>query len=68
MNYQSFSGGIFETNCYLFQAPEGWILFYAPEGACEWVRSLGGNPKLLLLTHGHIDHAQDVARFKRQFS
>ena len=40
MNYKSFCGGIFETNCYLFEAPEGWILFDAPEGACEWVRSL----------------------------
>ncbi len=40
MNYKSFCGGIFETNCYLFEAPEGWILFDAPEGACEWARSL----------------------------
>ena len=67
MNYQSFCGGIFETNCYLLQAPEGWILFDAPEGACDWVRSLDADLKLLLLTHGHIDHVQDVARIKRQF-
>ncbi len=67
MNYESFCGGIFETNCYLFDAPEGWILFDAPEGACEWVRSLEIDLKLLLLTHGHIDHVQDVARIKRQF-
>jgi len=67
MNYKSFCGGIFETNCYLFEAPEGWILFDAPEGACEWARSLKVEPKLLLLTHGHIDHVQDVARIKRQF-
>ena len=43
------------------------MLFDAPEGACEWVRSLGVDLKLLLLTHGHIDHVQDVARIKRQF-
>jgi hydroxyacylglutathione hydrolase len=67
MNYKQFCGGIFETNCYLLKAPQGWILFDAPEGSCEWVRSLGVDPKLLLLTHGHVDHVQDVARIKRQF-
>jgi hydroxyacylglutathione hydrolase len=67
MNYKHFCGGIFETNCYLLKAPQGWILFDAPEGCCEWVRSLGIDPKLLLLTHGHVDHVQDVARIKRHF-
>jgi hydroxyacylglutathione hydrolase len=67
MNYQSFCGGIFETNCYLVEAPEGWILFDAPEGAHEWLRSLNVSPKLLLLTHGHIDHVQDLASIKRRF-
>jgi hydroxyacylglutathione hydrolase len=67
MTYESFCGGIFETNSYLAKAPEGWILFDAPEGACEWLRSLKVDLKLLLLTHGHIDHVQDVARIKRQF-
>ncbi len=65
--YKTFRGGIFETNCYLLEAPDGWILFDAPDGACEWVRSLDIRPKLLLLTHGHIDHIQDVAKVKRQF-
>ena len=67
MIYETFCGGIFETNCYLLETPEGWILFDAPQGACEWMRSLEVEPKLLLLTHGHIDHVQDVARIKRQF-
>ena len=67
MNYKQFCGGIFETNCYLLKAAQGWILFDAPEGSCEWVRSLGVDPKLLLLTHGHVDHVQDVAKVKRQF-
>jgi hydroxyacylglutathione hydrolase len=67
MNYKQFCGGIFETNCYLLESPQGWILFDAPEGSCEWVKSLGIDPKLLLLTHGHIDHVQDVARVKREF-
>jgi glyoxylase-like metal-dependent hydrolase (beta-lactamase superfamily II) len=67
MNYKQFCGGIFETNCYLLETPQGWILFDAPEGSCEWVRSLGVDLKLLLLTHGHVDHVQDVAKIKRQF-
>jgi glyoxylase-like metal-dependent hydrolase (beta-lactamase superfamily II) len=67
MNYKKFCGGIFETNCYLLEAPQGWMLFDAPQGSCEWVKSLGIEPKLLILTHGHIDHVQDVARIKRQF-
>ena len=67
MIYETFCGGIFETNCYLLKAPEGGILFDASQGACEWMRSLEIEPKLLLLTHGHIDHVQDVAKIKRQF-
>jgi len=67
MNYESFCGGIFETNCYLLDAPEGSILFDAPQGACEWLRSIDARPKLLLLMHGHIDHVQDVAKIKRRF-
>ena len=67
MRYQIFCGGIFETNCYLFETPEGWMLFDAPQGACEWLRSVNVAPALLLLTHGHIDHVQDVARIKREF-
>ena len=67
MTYKTFCGGIFDTNCYLVKAPEGWILFDAPEGSCEWVKSLGIDLKLLLLTHGHVDHVQDVARIKREF-
>ena len=42
-------------------------MFDAPEGACEWLRSLDIHPKLLLLTHGHVDHVQDVATVRRQF-
>jgi glyoxylase-like metal-dependent hydrolase (beta-lactamase superfamily II) len=67
MIYESFCGGIFETNCYLLKAPEGWILFDAPDGTCEWLASRKVDLKLLLLTHGHVDHVQDVARIKRRF-
>jgi hydroxyacylglutathione hydrolase len=65
--YQTFTGGIFETNCYGFEAPEGWILFDAPDGACDWLEGANIAPKLLLLTHGHIDHILDVAKIKRRF-
>ena len=51
MHYQTFCGGIFETNCYLLQAPEGPILFDAPDGACDWLVAEGITLKLLLLTH-----------------
>lgn len=68
IEYKSFCGGIFETNCYLLKAPEGWILFDAPDGAGAWVESLGQiDLRLLLLTHGHFDHVPDVARIKRRF-
>jgi hydroxyacylglutathione hydrolase len=67
MTYEAFCGGVFETNCYLVSAPAGWILFDAPQGACDWVASHNINLKLLLLTHGHIDHVQDVAIVKERF-
>ncbi|MGZ5503178.1 MAG: MBL fold metallo-hydrolase [Chthoniobacterales bacterium] len=65
--YETFCGGIFETNCYLLSAPEGPILFDAPDGTCEWLESRDIEPKLLLLTHGHFDHIPDVAKIKRRF-
>jgi hydroxyacylglutathione hydrolase len=67
IDYQTFTGGIFETNCYLFDAPAGPILFDAPDGACDWLVEQGIAPRLLLLTHGHIDHIIDVARIKERF-
>jgi hydroxyacylglutathione hydrolase len=68
MRYETFCGGIFETNCYLLEAPEGSILFDAPDGACDWLVSKSATPKLLLLTHGHFDHVPDVAKIKRRFN
>src|SRR6202045_2244348 len=68
MTYETFCGGIFETNCYLVTAPEGLILFDAPAGACAWLESRHVDLKLLLLTHGHFDHVPDVARIKRRFN
>ena len=68
LKYETFCGGLFETNCYLVPAPEGAILFDAPDGACRWLEDNKIDLKLLLLTHGHIDHIQDVAKIKRRFN
>jgi len=67
MKHETFCGGIFETNCYLFHAPGGAVLFDAPEGSCEWLERGGIDLRLLLLTHGHFDHVPDVAKIKRRF-
>jgi len=68
MKYETFCGGIFETNCLLLQAPEGPILFDAPDGACQWLESRRIELRMLLLTHGHFDHIPDVAKIKRRFN
>src|SRR5437762_12344319 len=56
--YEAFCGGIFETNCYLFETPPGCILVGAAVGPCEWVRSLDIDPKSLLLAFRHVDHLE----------
>jgi len=68
MKYETFCGGIFETNCYLWHAPQGAILFDAPDGSCEWLQRNHVQPKLLLLTHGHFDHIADLAKIKESFA
>ena len=68
LSYETFCGGLFETNCYLVHAPEGAILFDAPEGVCQWLVQQNTDLKLLILTHGHIDHVQDVANIKKRFN
>src|SRR5690242_17913448 len=67
IEYRGFTGGIFETNCYALEGAEGWMLFDAPDGSCDWLVAEGIALRLLLLTHGHIDHIQDVARIKKRF-
>lgn len=67
MKYETFCGGVFETNCYVFHAKEGAILFDAPDGSCAWLKETGIHPKLLLLTHGHFDHIPDLSRIKNEF-
>jgi glyoxylase-like metal-dependent hydrolase (beta-lactamase superfamily II) len=67
LQIQTFIGGIFDTNAYLLRGAQGNILFDAPTGSAEWIRSLGVKPDILLITHGHVDHIDDAAKIKRLF-
>jgi hydroxyacylglutathione hydrolase len=67
IEFQFFIGGIFETNAYLVSGPEGMILFDAPTGTCQWLERIGRSPKLLLITHGHVDHIEDAHAVKERF-
>lgn len=58
--FKSFTGGMLETNCFLYEAPEGKILFDAPQGADEAFQN--EQVDLLLITHGHFDHVNDAAK------
>jgi hydroxyacylglutathione hydrolase len=66
--FQTFIGGIFDTNAYLVKAPAGEILFDAPTGTLNWLEERNIVPQLLLITHGHIDHIDDAAKIKRRYN
>ncbi len=57
-----FTGGVLDTNAFLVRAPEGNILFDAPQGAdAAFAKE---KVDLLVLTHGHFDHVADAAAIK----
>lgn len=62
--FKNFTGGAYATNCFFVEAPEGNILFDAPDGADE--HFAGDRVDLLVLTHGHWDHVADAAAVKRR--
>ena len=64
MHIDTFTGGVFETNCFLIQTASGGILVDAPEGSHDWLQQSGAKVSALLLTHGHIDHVADAAKIK----
>lgn len=64
LQFKSFTGGAYATNCFLVDAPGGKVLFDAPEGADkEFADEKIG---LLVLTHGHWDHTADAAAIQRR--
>jgi hydroxyacylglutathione hydrolase len=65
--FQTFIGGIFDTNAYIVKVSGGQILFDAPSGTLDWLEQQHLTPKLLLITHGHVDHIDDAAKIKRRF-
>lgn len=64
MNLETFTGGIFDTNCYFLR--DHGILIDAPQDAAAWLAARDYAVKTLLLTHGHIDHVWDAARIQRE--
>lgn len=64
MKIETFTGGIFDTNC--FYLPEASLLIDAPQNCAAWLARHGSHVKTLLLTHGHIDHVWDAARLQRE--
>jgi hydroxyacylglutathione hydrolase len=63
MHFETFTGGIFDTNSYFL--PAAGILIDAPQETAQWLERSGHRVKTLLLTHGHIDHVWDAARIQR---
>lgn len=64
MRIDSFTGGIFETNCFFL--PDSGILIDAPQETADWLAQRGYKVSTLLLTHGHIDHVWDAAQIQRE--
>jgi len=63
MQIDTFTGGLFDTNCFFL--PEHGLLIDAPQDVAAWLAERGVHVEVLLLTHGHIDHVWDAARIQR---
>jgi hydroxyacylglutathione hydrolase len=64
MQIDTFTGGLFDTNCFFL--PEHGLLIDAPQDAAAWLAEREAKVAVLLLTHGHIDHVWDAARIQRE--
>ena len=62
LNVDVFTGGLAQTNAYLFKTKEGYWLVDAPEGAAEYLKEKNIRLNGLILTHGHWDHIWDASR------
>lgn len=55
------------TNGYLVDCGSSRVLFDAPEGVTDWLKSRGRSIDLLILTHQHVDHVLDAAALVKTF-
>lgn len=62
----TFTGGMAETNGYLFQTESASLAFDAPEGMGGWLRDQNVRLDALILTHQHFDHVLDAAIIKEE--
>ncbi len=62
----TYTGGLVQTNAFLFTLPGGTLLVDAPEGVNEWLEEAGVHVDALFLTHQHFDHVQDAAVVKER--
>ena len=65
MIIKTIPAGIYDANCYLIMDEDSKeIVIIDPGGDGEMletaINSLGGTPKYILLTHGHVDHVGGV--------
>lgn len=67
MQFDTFTGSSFETNCFLISTETGTILIDAPQGSAEWLAERGARVTHLLLTHGHLDHTADAGKIKAAY-
>jgi len=56
-----FTGGLAQTNSFLFETGEGRWLVDAPEGTADYLQAEEIQLKGLILTHGQWDHIWDAA-------
>jgi glyoxylase-like metal-dependent hydrolase (beta-lactamase superfamily II) len=64
IKFEEFTGGVFDTNCFLLRGPGGNVLIDAPQGADRHFAA--ERIDALLLTHGHFDHVADAAAIVRR--
>ena len=72
MKIERFVLGILETNCYLIENEETKELVIVDPAKCpdymiSHVKSIGYEPKAILLTHGHFDHVMGIKGWLKEF-